>query len=78
MVRQEHFSTKLVQKHKEHFPELLQQRFGSAGIIVVHFISLICDKSQLKISDFSGERFKDFEVLFFSTCSTTTQLFSSG
>jgi hypothetical protein len=34
--------------------------------------------SQLKISDFSGETFKGFEVLYFSMCSTTTQLLSSG
>jgi len=28
--------------------------------------------------DFSGETFKDFEVLYFSTGATTTQLVSSG
>jgi hypothetical protein len=33
---------------------------------------------QLKISDFSGETFKGFEVLYFSMSATTTQLFSSG
>jgi hypothetical protein len=34
--------------------------------------------SQLKISDFSGERFKDFEVLYFSMSATTTQPLPSG
>jgi hypothetical protein len=34
--------------------------------------------SQLKICDFSGETFKDFEVLQFSMSATTTQLLSSG
>jgi hypothetical protein len=34
--------------------------------------------SQLKICDFSGEMFKGFEVLHFSTSATTTQLLSSG
>ena len=34
--------------------------------------------SQLKISDFSGEIFKGFEVLHFSMSATTTQLLSSG
>jgi hypothetical protein len=34
--------------------------------------------SQLKICDFSGEAFKGFEVLYFSTSATTTQLLSSG
>jgi len=34
--------------------------------------------SQLKISDFSGEAFKGFEVLYFSMCVTTTHLLSSG
>jgi len=34
--------------------------------------------SQLKISDFSGETFKGFEVLYFSMSATTTQLLSSG
>jgi len=34
--------------------------------------------SQLKISDFSGERFKVFEVLYFSMNATTTKLLSSG
>jgi hypothetical protein len=34
--------------------------------------------SQLKISDFSGENFKGFEVLFFSMSATTAQLLSSG
>jgi hypothetical protein len=28
--------------------------------------------------DFSGETFKDFEVLYFSVSATTTQLLSSG
>jgi hypothetical protein len=34
--------------------------------------------SQLKICDFSGETFEDFEVLYFSMSATTTQLLSSG
>jgi hypothetical protein len=33
---------------------------------------------QLKICDFSGETFKGFEVLYFSTSATATQLLSSG
>jgi hypothetical protein len=34
--------------------------------------------SQLKICDFSGERFKGFEVLFNAVSATTTKLLSSG
>ena len=34
--------------------------------------------SQLKISDFSGEMFIGFEVLYFSMSTTMTQLLSSG
>jgi hypothetical protein len=34
--------------------------------------------SQLKISDFSAETSKGFEVLYFSMSATTTQLLSSG
>jgi len=34
--------------------------------------------SQLKIIDFSGEMFKDFEVLLLSMSATKTQLPSSG
>jgi hypothetical protein len=34
--------------------------------------------SQLKICDSSGEAFKGFEVLYFSTSAKTTQLLSSG
>jgi hypothetical protein len=34
--------------------------------------------SQLKICDFSGQKFKDFEVHTFSMSATTTQLLSSG
>ena len=34
--------------------------------------------SQLKISDFSGETFKGFEVLYFSMSATMTHLLSSG
>jgi len=34
--------------------------------------------SQLKICDFSGEMFKDFEVLLSAMSATTTQLLSSG
>jgi len=42
-------------------------------------ISLICTTvSQLKISGFSAEKFKDFEVLYFSMSAAATQLLSSG
>jgi hypothetical protein len=34
--------------------------------------------SQLKVCDFSGEKFKGFEVLYFSMSASTTQLLSSG
>jgi len=34
--------------------------------------------SQVKITDFSGETFKGFEVLYFSMSATITQLLSSG
>jgi hypothetical protein len=34
--------------------------------------------SQLKISEFSRETIKDFEVLYFSMSETTTQLLSRG
>jgi len=34
--------------------------------------------SQLKVSDFSGETFKGFEVSLFSMNATMTQPFSSG
>jgi len=34
--------------------------------------------SQLKISDFSGETLKGFEMLYYSMSATTTQLLSSG
>jgi len=34
--------------------------------------------SQLKISDFSGETFKGFEVLYFSMSAMKKHLFSSG
>jgi hypothetical protein len=34
--------------------------------------------AQLKISDFSGDKFKAFEVLYFSTGATTTQLLCRG
>ena len=34
--------------------------------------------SILKISNFSGEKFKGFEVLYFSMSAMTTQLLSSG
>jgi len=42
------------------------------------YCSFATTASQLKISDFSGETFKDFEVLYFSVGATTTQLLSSG
>jgi hypothetical protein len=34
--------------------------------------------SELKISDFSGEMFKGFEVLYFSMSAKMTQLLCSG
>jgi len=40
--------------------------------------SFVATGSQLKLSDFSGETFKIFEVLYFSVSATTTQLLSSG
>jgi hypothetical protein len=40
--------------------------------------SLATTVSKLQISDFSGETFKGFEVLYFSMSATTTQLLSSG
>jgi hypothetical protein len=38
----------------------------------------VSEDISLKICDFSGEMFKDFEVLYFSISATTTQLLSSG
>jgi hypothetical protein len=46
--------------------------------MVVTYRSFATRMSQLKISDFSGETFKDFEVLYFSMSAITTQLLSSG
>jgi hypothetical protein len=40
--------------------------------------SLATKVAQIKITDFSGETFKYFEVLYFSMSATTTQLLSSG
>ena len=40
--------------------------------------SFVTTVSQLKISEFSGETFKGFEVLYFSMSATTTQPLSSG
>ena len=40
--------------------------------------SFATTESQLKISDFSGEKFKGFEVLYFSMNATTTQLLFRG
>jgi hypothetical protein len=42
------------------------------------YLSFATTVSQLKICDFSGETFKEFEVLKFSISSTTTQLLSGG
>jgi len=42
------------------------------------FHSFATSVSQLKICDFSGGTFKDFEVLYFSTSAKMTQLLSSG
>jgi len=43
------------------------------------YVSLICHNSvTTQNSDFSGETFKSFEVLYFSMSATTTQLLSSG
>jgi hypothetical protein len=48
-------------------------------LITVHiYRSFATTVSQLKISDFSVETFKGFEVLHFSMSATTTQLLSSG
>jgi hypothetical protein len=46
--------------------------------MVVTYRSFAITVSQLKISDFSGEKFKNFEVIYFSMSATTTQLLSSG
>jgi len=46
--------------------------------MVVTYSSFATTVSQLKINDFSGETFKDFEVLYFSMSAKTTQLLSSG
>ena len=40
--------------------------------------SFVTRVSELKISDFLGEKFKDFEVLYFPLSAKTTQLLSSG
>jgi hypothetical protein len=45
---------------------------------VIVYRSFATTVSQLKISDFSGETFKGFEVLYFSMNETTTQLLPSG
>jgi hypothetical protein len=45
---------------------------------MLHHIAHLRQVSQLKITDFSGETFKGFEVLSFPMSATTTQLFSSG
>jgi len=42
------------------------------------YCSFVTTVAQLKISDFSGETFKSFEVLHFSMSATMTQLLSSG
>jgi len=47
-------------------------------MISVHHIVHLRQVSQLKISDFSGETFKGFEMLHFSISATTTQPLSSG
>jgi hypothetical protein len=48
----------------------------------VHFLGRYCSfvttVSQLKICDFLGETFKDFEVLQFSVSAMMTQLLSSS
>ena len=46
--------------------------------MVVTYRSFATTVSQLKISDFSGETFKGFEVLYFPMIAMTTQLLSSG
>jgi len=46
-----------------------QQWYNNSGTTTV---------AQLKIADFSGEKFKRFEVLFFSMSAKTTQLLSSS
>jgi len=47
-------------------------------VLRLSYRSLATTVSQLKISDFSRETFKCFEVLNFSVSATTTQLLSSG
>jgi len=46
--------------------------------MVVTYRSFATTVSQLEISHFSGETFKGFQVLYFSTSANTTQLLSSG
>jgi len=47
-------------------------------VLRLSYRSFATTVSQLKISDFSGETFICFEVLYFSVSATTTQLLSSG
>jgi hypothetical protein len=48
------------------------------ALLAFRFRSFATTGSQLKNSDFSGEVFKRFEVLYFSMNAATTQLLSSG
>ena len=47
-------------------------------IITTIYRSFATTMSQLKISDFSGEMFKGFEVLYISMSATATKLLSSS
>jgi hypothetical protein len=61
--------------------ENLRIKEGSANAVNIMgktYHSFMTTVSQLKICDFSGEPFKDFEVLKFSMSATMTQLLSSG
>ena len=48
------------------------------AIIAESYRSFATTVSQLKICDLSGEKFKGFEVLYFSMSATTTHLLYSG
>jgi hypothetical protein len=57
-----------------------RQLFKELNILPIQsqYIAHLRQVSQLKISDFSREMFKGFEVLYFSMRAMTTQLLSSG
>ena len=56
-----------------------RQPFKELNILPIQsqYIAHLQQVSQPKISDFSGQTFKGFEVLYFSMSATMTQLLSS-